>query len=487
MKKNILLLINGFGIEQPGSYDIYSPELMPNMDRLTKERMFTSMGTTDLDYKSGYRNFSIGVHESLSYSIVENKIKTLEYKQNQHLKYIISQVAQLKSKLHLFCFWDNDKTVDQLITYIKEIQLYPDIDLYVHFVFSQKAMSDYKGIESGFTRFGFEFTKKLKIATCTGENTFHKLLNCKDYMKTFASGAGEKWTDVEKKLNVLQQTKCTPENCRTFIVDDTFRLSNNDQILFFNYSNTDLSLFRNELHTQKVTEYDFSTIKFYSLFPIKFGDEKIPFMYNFAVSSTYALNSLKAIGAKCLIMDEKDNCSQINYYMTGLRNTVDPDLKYLATDDGFIYDPDKLMATLKQYPQELVIINYEIDSCKTVEEIEERLKSIDVVIGKIEEYVNENSSMCLMISSLYGIQKELFNAKHQLCRLDFSTRVPLVVCDKEYSKSNFYLADGTSYDLSLTLFKNINIGLNVNSLIRKKTNLLSFLYKKPKAKEGDAK
>lgn len=40
MKKNILLLINGFGIEQKDSYNVYKKELMPNLDRLTKDGFF---------------------------------------------------------------------------------------------------------------------------------------------------------------------------------------------------------------------------------------------------------------------------------------------------------------------------------------------------------------------------------------------------------------------------------------------------------------
>ena len=42
MKKNILLLINGFGIEQADSVNVYDEKLMPNMDRLTKEKLFAS-------------------------------------------------------------------------------------------------------------------------------------------------------------------------------------------------------------------------------------------------------------------------------------------------------------------------------------------------------------------------------------------------------------------------------------------------------------
>ena len=103
MKKNILLLINGFGIEQKDSYDIYSAELMPNMDRLTKEGLFSSLSSTDLDYKSGYRSFSIGIKEPLSYSIVENSISTGDYKNTQIMRYLYTQLNEdNEKKLHIF-------------------------------------------------------------------------------------------------------------------------------------------------------------------------------------------------------------------------------------------------------------------------------------------------------------------------------------------------------------------------------------------------
>ena len=98
MKKNILMLINGFGVEQKDSYDIYSAELMPNMDRLTKEGLFSSLSSTDLDYKSGYRSFSIGIKEPLSYSIVENSISTGDYKNTQIMRYLYTQLNEDNEK-----------------------------------------------------------------------------------------------------------------------------------------------------------------------------------------------------------------------------------------------------------------------------------------------------------------------------------------------------------------------------------------------------
>ncbi len=72
MKKNILLLINGFGVEQRDSYNVYSETLMPNMDKLTKTCLFGSLNSGDYDYKTGFRRFSIGISEALTYSKVNN-------------------------------------------------------------------------------------------------------------------------------------------------------------------------------------------------------------------------------------------------------------------------------------------------------------------------------------------------------------------------------------------------------------------------------
>ena len=484
MKKNILMLINGFGVSVAGSYNVFSAESMPNLDRLTKEGFFTSLTASNMDYKSGYRNFSIGINEHLSYSIVENNISSQEYKNNQLLKYIVAQVNQKQSTLHVFCYWENDRTIQQLLVYLKEISPQISTPIFVHLVLCQKSMTDYKDIDGSFTILNYDTGDNIKVGMVTGENNLSKIIVFKDLIRTYMSEAGEKWKDMSKKVEVQIQTKTRPNDTRTFVVNTGFGIKDNDQILFFNYASVDVSMFKKELGIQKFRALDTSTLGFYSLFPVK-SDTNIPFMYNFALSATYTLNSLKSIGAKCLLMDVKDKCPYINYFFTGLRNTVDDDLKYLPTDNGFIYDANQVMQIIQTYPQELIIINYEIDSCKTVEEIIERLKKIDVVIGAIDAYVRANKC-AFFISSLYGIQKELFNERHMVCKLDFSIRVPLVVIDTQLSSKEYSISEGNMFDLANTLYKNINNSYTTTGLIRKKTSLLSILYKKkPKEEKKD--
>ena len=196
-----------------------------------------------------------------------------------------------------------------------------------------------------------------------------------------------------------------------------------------------------ELANQKYRAIDVTKLNFYSLFPVKCNIQ-IPFMYNYAISSTYAAGALKAIEAKCLVIDLKEKCPYINYYLTGLRNNVDENIRYMASDSGFIYEPSQLLQIINSSNENFIIINYEIDTCKLVDDISEILKKIDIVIGELDKLVSENK-ITLFISSLYGIEKEMYNSKHEVGKVNFSVRVPLVVDDYYFNKTGYTLNEGT--------------------------------------------
>ena len=454
MKKNILLLINGFGIEKSDSYSVYSPELMPNMDKLTREKIFVSIPNNFLDYKSAYRKFSMGIDYPLTYNLIENNLFDATVGENQVLKYIIAQVNNYKSRLHIICYWDSDKTIDQLLEFIREVQRETVQKIFVHLVLCQNSINDYKDIERGFNSLNYESGSNVKIGFVTGENNLTDPLNSKDLAKNIITEFGEKWKDLSKKVEVQIQTRTIPRDTRTFSVTPTYRFEETDQVLVYNYNNIDITMFRKELYEQKFRQINMDNVPFYSLFPIR-AEKPIPFMYNFAVSANYTLNSLKSIKARCLVMDLKEKCSFINYYLTGLRNEIDDSLKYLPTNDGFIYDPIRLVESINTYDNELYIINYEIDTCNTFEELTTRLKKIDDVIGVLSEYCNTNKCS-MFISSLYGLEKMMYNSKQELLKINFSGRVPLIICDSEINLSQYNIIEGSLYDLCNSILWDIN-------------------------------
>ncbi len=483
MKKNILLLINGFGVEKSDSYQVYTESLMPNMDRLTKERVFFSIPNRSLDYKSAYRNFSIGVEDSLTYNLVENNININEQKSNQLVKYIENETNRLKGRIHIIVYWDSSKTIEQLSSYISELDSNTTCRIFVHLVLCQKSVNDYKDIIKGFNNISYEMGPNVRIGFVTGENNLSNLLQTKDLVKSYITEFGEKWKDLEKKVEVLIQNKTAPCDTRTFLVDGAIKIEDNDQIIFYNYNSIDVSIFKQELLAQKYRPINFETVRFYSLFPVKCGNEQIPFMYNFAVSADYFLNSIKEAKLKCLLMDKRDNCGFINYYLTGLRNSIDDDLKYLPTDDDFIYDGEKLIQTLNTYnDKELIIINYDISDVKFVDDIQDKLHKIDEIIGILDKYIRDNK-YALIITSFYGIEREMYNKKSELLKINFSGRSPVVIDDDTIDLGTYTTNEGTLYDLSHTFIWNANREFKETGLLKKKSSLLSIFYKKPKGEK----
>ncbi len=481
MKKNILMLINGFGVQRNDSYSIYSGELMPNLEGIRTTKIFKSINNGFLEYKGAYRNFSMGIDDPLTYNLIENNIFKVEYPENPLLKYIIQEMNKNeKIKLHVFCYWDSPRTVEQISNYIKEIQSKISNKIYIHVILCQEAMDDYKYIERNFTTLNYELGTNVKVGIITGQDNLENPLQFKEVMKCFLTEYGEKWKDIGKKVEVQMQTKTPPFKTRTFAVSYGFGITDGDKVLFFNYSNVDVNKFKKELEEQKYRKFDASSIQYFSLFPVK-CDVQVPFMYNYAVASSYMLNSLKSINAKCIVFDNKDKCPFINYYLTGLKNDIDPDLKYLPTDDGFIYNKDLLIQNIEaQKDKDLIIINYDISDAKTVEELKAKLKSIDEIVGVLHNYIVTNK-YALVISSLYGLERDMYNEKHELCHINFSGKVPVIIDDESIVATNYNIADnGNLHDLCDTLLKNINKNYKEEGLLKKKSALLSFLYKKPK-------
>ena len=57
MKKSIMFLINGLGVEKSGSYSIDLEECMPNLMRLRETSYFTTAIIPALEKEGAYRDF----------------------------------------------------------------------------------------------------------------------------------------------------------------------------------------------------------------------------------------------------------------------------------------------------------------------------------------------------------------------------------------------------------------------------------------------
>ena len=83
MKKSIVFLINGLGIEKPGSYSIALDQSMPNLGKLKETSFFTTAFTNSLEYKSAYQQFFLGDTYEDEIEFIKNNVLTDEVVNNQ--------------------------------------------------------------------------------------------------------------------------------------------------------------------------------------------------------------------------------------------------------------------------------------------------------------------------------------------------------------------------------------------------------------------
>ena len=76
----------------------------------------------------------------------------------------------------------------------------------------------------------------------------------------------------------------------------------------------------------------------------------------------------------------------------------------------------------------------------------------------------------------------MYNAKQELLKINFSGKVPLIIDDDEINISSYNINEGSLYKLCNSILWDINKEYSEEGLIKRKSKLFSFLYKKPKAK-----
>lgn len=459
MKKTVLFLMNGFGIEQINSYNIYNAKLMPNLDSYTKNYLFTSIESKAYDLVSGYRTFSTSSDLPLSYSLIDNYYT--KFNENKNLNFYLNSIRP-EGKVQLFLFYDSEKSFEHIKSFCNYIKT-KNSKIYLHIVLTSHNTNNYKDIEKIISKINYEF-KDIKIGIIVGINSI-TTQNLTAFMNMFQNEVGEKWKEVTKKISYLQTSKTLPKDVKEFYINDGFKFDVNDSIFFFNYEYFDLSNFI--LNISKVNNIN----DYCSLFGM--NGVKYP-MFAYPSSGISMANSLKKIEAKTLVLLNSENIKQINYYCNGLQNIVSNNICFTKTDNGI--NPNYLKSIIRDSNYDLIIINFQIDNVKTVSELNEKLSRLDIMLKAVHDFCVD-LKISLFISSLYGMQKELVVDNFVKATVDFSLKVPFIVIDPVFNKTNFTLGIGNIYTLANTVYTNINPKNEGAVLIRKKDFIAKMIKK----------
>lgn len=459
MKKTVLFLMNGFGIEQIDSYNIYNSKLMPNLDSYTKNYLFTSIESKAYDLKSGYRTFSTSSDLPLSYSLIDNYYT--KFNENKNLNFYLNSIRP-EGKVHLFLFYENEKSLEHIKSFCNFIKS-KNNKIYLHLVLTSHNTNNYKEIDKFVTKISYDF-KDIKIGIIVGINQIMNQ-NLTSFMNLFRNEVGEKWKEITKKISYLENSKIQPSDVKEFYMNEGFKFDVNDSLFFFNYEYFDISYFISNISTlNNINDYC-------SMFELK--GVKYP-MFAYPLSGISMASSLKKINAKTLILLASENIKQINYYCNGLQNIVSENIYFAKTDDGLT--PNYLKSIIRDSDYDLIIINFQIDNIKTVAELNEKLSKLDNMLKVIHDFCIE-LKISLFVSSLYGMQKEIAVDNFVKATVNFSLKVPFIVIDPIFKKSNFSISPGNIYTMANTLYTNINPKNEGAVLIRKKDFITKMIKK----------
>lgn len=450
--KTILFLINGLGVASKDSFDIKFSEVMPNLSMLMSNYLYANLENVNYNYKNGYRNFSLGNDLLPTYHKLENDTNLM---QNQTILSIANDAMVNHTKLHIFCFLDNNQVIQQVLKIIDVLRLKGDFPIFIHLILRQKNILEYdlilsmlKNVEEKITLY-----QNVEIGIVAGERTMNK----EEYSHLFCKEMGEKWPDYMRKMNYAKNKGIVPRELDPFYIHTGFKKQDYDISLFFNYEDVDCTEFIRKNRN----------IKLYTLFPMKAFSYAIH-LYDELEPLDFFSKKLQTHHLKCLILTKEDRISSIRYSLNGLKDVEQDQIEFMDISKKDL-DMEKLFSS----NHHLVIFDYDLESFQEIKRMKDFLMYLDDQIDQIYNICDQNNYN-MFISSLYGVYHDDYIAGvDKKVKLDYSQEVPVVMIDRKYSKAKYFLKYGTTYHLSNTILQSMTHDENMKTLVRKK-GILSF-------------
>lgn len=460
MRKTILMLINGFGVERNGSAEVYSAKLMPNMDYMIKNYLFGSLLTNAGDYNNAYRMFSIpekskGYEDEIDYLIFEKKLD-----QNPVIQQTRDSVGA-ENTLHVFYVIDSASKFNQVKELIHILNPNKDKKMFIHLVMSATSTAAYDGIIKVISKISFEISDYCKVGMVVGRNK----VNTDEVLRAFYRELGEHWNESTKKFEILKREIINPEDAGVFIISGGFSLKENDSILFINYDDIEMERFYGDITKIPLRQF--------SLYPFK---DNIPFMFNREEIKTSSFaTTIEKHNIKILHLTTEARVNNVNFYLNGMEKKKSPNITYAINDMSLFSTKDAVVDLVDNKGFDGIIIDYTIAGYNRMEDIKRDLSSIDGVIKNISE-VSREKDYTFIISSLYGIHAPVMEGVVQKV-INFSGKVPCIFQSNTFTKAEYSLNTGNTYSLQQTFLTNINDEVKANKLVHKLSGLEKMLSK----------
>lgn len=478
MKKSIIFLINGLGIEKPGSYSISLDQDMPNLCRTKETSFFTTAITNSLEYRSAYQQFFMGDTYKMELDYIKENILNNNLVNNQVYQSFASNVSKQEAKLHIFLEPTTERVVEQINDLVSNLNLPKNKKVYIHLLLPQLTVNDYNKLTEIINYIKYHIDERINVGFVIGKEYLSEKLTAdekKQMCRLLFYCSAERWIRTEEKLQSLKEQNIIPCKAAGFCANNDCYIQNNDTILFFNTRREDYDKFITSIYgnAQEVIKNApinipvYSLLKLYSQYNINSFAENINYENSLS-------NNLQKYNKKALILTNREHVNLINFYANGLNQINNPNIVFMILDES-LYDYNTVVNIIDNSDYDLIIFDYFMDASSTINNLKIGLRNIDKVLGNV--VVCSENKHSLFITSLFGLKKELpladYNSEKVL--LDYGMQIPIFFFDYTYPASKYSLFPGdTNLILSSALWCLTN-DPHIESLIRQK-GLLKNLF-----------
>lgn len=480
MKKSILFLINGLGIERPGSYSISIDQCMPNLAKIKETSYYTSAIINSFEYRQAYEYFFIGDSYQKEIEYIKNSFLETDLTANQNFQIFKNQLTNAGKKIHIFVEPKGDKIIDEINDFIRKLELTANKEIYLHLILSQQALEEYTKLINIVNFIKYHLHQNTTLGFIIGRDFIKDELTKDDLdyaKKMFFYCSCERWSDTEIKLKNLQQSQILPCNVQGFCATNSCKIEKDDTIIFFNTKRTNYDKFIKSIidNSKTVFQTEELQLNIYSLIQLDTKYDIKSFMNNIEYDTSLS-KTLEKTNKKALIITSNENIPLVNFLANGMNYINNPRIQFMNLDINYLSNKENINQLLNQTDYDLIIIDNHMDVSKTINELKEQLEKIDTPIGLIAE-ASENK-YSLFITSLYGIKKELPIAPYntEMVTIDYAMEIPIFFFDYTYPRSKYTLRPGETNDILNTAIKCLDETQDIPSLIVKK-GLFNILFK----------
>jgi len=499
-KPFVLFLMDGMGIEDAKSYNLYNSDLMPTLDALTNRYLFSTLNSSgkgvglsenaSATREIGYLNIGAGNIVKQSIEIVNSKIDNNMFFNSESLKVVTDHVISNSSRLHLITLVGDKYGEDSMSHLRKMVEHCMSIgikDIFLHLYLG----SNNNSLNKTFPKYTANVHRILnlypnvKISIIAGVKHLKDssgITILKELYKVSVGGIGEHWINYNDAVDSNYKRNNMEENIVPFIVSTDGLIGNTDGVFLFNYEN-DLGSVYTDLLVQPskymYTNNDGINIKVCSLFPL--ANQTSVSCFNYEPVKTSFYGCLNNSGIKHLLIGDKNKIPYLNYYFNGCNNMQATQVLGIDAPQNDDYDASvvgmhqmitsKLIEAINSDFYDLIIVDYSIvDGNKNIrtDNIINALSSLDKCLTQVYNQVIGRNGI-LYITSCYGINEVIYNHKDELVNVNFSKKVPFIAVDNDLSRDNYSLSSGNLSDISVTVLNTLGVplmdGMSGRSLI----------------------